>query len=402
MIKKLQIKFIAANMGIVTIMLCFILGLVYHFTRTDLENKSINMMQDIASQPFRLAVPDKAYTDMHLPYFTIRLGLKGELITSGAGYFDLSDNELLNNLKTHVFTSTSDFGIIEKYNLRYYRINTPLEKYCVFADISSEIATLDGLMKTCILTGAFSFLVFLCISILLSKWAVKPVETAWKQQKQFIADASHELKTPLTVIITNAELMSNPGYSSDKRQKFLDGILTMAHQMKELTGQILELARNDNTLSRENFCPVNFSSLVSNAILPFEPVFFEKNLILVQQIEQDIKVAGIETKLKEVTGILLDNACKYSRAAGTTRITLKKYKRNHCLLSVANEGKEILPDDLKNIFLRFYRTDKARNHKGSFGLGLSIAESIVKKHKGKIWAESKNGVNYFYVDLPCF
>ena len=89
MIKKLQIKFIAVNMGIVTIMLCFILGLVYYFTRTDLEHKSINMMQDIASQPFRLAVPDEAYTNMHLPYFTIRLGLKGELITSGAGYFDL-------------------------------------------------------------------------------------------------------------------------------------------------------------------------------------------------------------------------------------------------------------------------------------------------------------------------
>ena len=401
MIKKLQIKFIAVNMGIVTIMLCFILGLVYYFTRTDLEHKSINMMQHIASQPFRLAVPDEAYTNMHLPYFTIRLGLKGELITSGAGYFDLTDNDFLNNLKTHVFTSTKNFGIIEKYNLRYYCINTPLEKYCVFADISSEITTLDGLMKTCILTGAFSFLVFLCVSILLSKWAVKPVETAWKQQKQFIADASHELKTPLTVIITNAELMLNPGYNNDKRKKFLDSILTMAQHMKELTGQILELARNDTTISREIFLPVNFSSLVSNAILPFEPVFFEKEFILIQDIRQNIKVNGIETKLKEVIGILLDNACKYSTASGTTRITLKKYKKGHCLLSVSNEGIEILPDDLKNIFLRFYRTDKSRSRTGSFGLGLSIAESIIKNHKGKIWAESKNGVNYFYIDLPC-
>lgn len=402
MIKKLRIKFIMINMSIVTIMLCVILGLVFHFTRANLEAESITMMENIARQPFRLGIPNELGEDVRLPYFAIQLGLRGELVATGGGYYDLSNEEFLDALIEVIFTSPKRFAVIEEYNLRYYRVDTPMNHLFVFADISSERATLENMMKTCIFIGGLSFLLFLGVSILLSKWAVKPVELAWQQQRQFVADASHELKTPLTVIMTNAELAQSPEYDEDNKQKFLTSILTMARQMRGLIEQMLELARADNMDDKVISGVVDFSKLVSDAILPFEPVFFERGLPLFSQIDGGIKVAGGEGQLCQVLDALLDNAQKYSKEGGKTWVTLKKHGRGRCLLSVANEGEPISPAEAKNIFKRFYRIDQARSRTGSFGLGLSIAESIVIQHRGKIWVESGNGVNCFYVELPCY
>jgi len=401
MIKKLQIKFVIINMSIVTIMLCVILGLVYHFTKVNLEAESISMMQNIARQPFRLEIPNELGEDVRLPYFTIQIGLRGELLATGGGYYDLSNKEFLDDIINVAIRSPKTFAVIEEYNLRYYRLSTPLSYYIVFSDISSERATLHNMMKTCFVIGGISFFMFLGISILLSKWAIRPVDLAWKQQHQFVADASHELKTPLTVIITNAELAQSPEYDDESKQKFLNSILTMSRQMRSLIEKMLELARADDFDSKKIFDIVDFSRIVSNALLPFEPVFFEKGLTLISQIDKNIKVLGEESQLCQVLDVLLDNAQKYSREAGTTWVTLKKIGRRRCLLSVANEGECISSEEAKNIFKRFYRGDKARSRTGSFGLGLSIAESIVNEHRGKIWVESNDGINCFYVELPC-
>lgn len=401
MIKKLQFKFVMINMSIVTIMLCVILGLVYHFTKVNLEDESISMMQNIARQPFRLEIPKELGEDVRLPYFTIQIGLRGELLATGGGYYDLSDKEFLDDIINVAIRSPRTFAVIEEYNLRYYRVNTSLSYYLVFSDISSERATLSNMMKTCFIIGGLSFFMFLGISILLSKWAVKPVDLAWKQQRQFVADASHELKTPLTVIITNAELAQSPEYDYESKQRFLNSILTMSRQMRGLIEKMLELARADDSDSKKILDIVDFTRLVSNALLPFEPVFFERGLTLISQIDKNIKVAGEESQLCQVLDALLDNAQKYSKEKGTTWVTLKKIGRRRCLLAVANEGESISPEEAQNIFKRFYRGDKARSRTGSFGLGLSIAESVVTEHRGKIWVESSNGINSFYVELPC-
>ena len=218
MIKKLRIKFVIINMSIVTIMLCVIFGLIFHFTKADLEQESINMMQNIAGQPFQLVIPNELGEDVRLPYFVIQIGVRGEMISREGGYYDLSDDEFLGDLVEVIYTSPKTFGVIKEYKLRYYRVDTPMSRYLVFADITSELATLDNLIKSSFIIGGISFLTFLGISILLSKWAVEPVELAWKEQRQFVADAFPQLKTPLTVIMTNAELAQSPEYDDEKKQ----------------------------------------------------------------------------------------------------------------------------------------------------------------------------------------
>lgn len=401
MIRKLRLKFIIINMSIVTIMLCVIFSLVMYFTRANLEQESINMMKNLASRPFQLGIPYEIGEHVRLPYFIIRLGYNGELLAKSGGYYDLSDDEFLNNLISITFSSPRVFAVIEEYNLRYYRLDTPMDHLLVFSDISSERATLDNMRKSCFTIGGISFFVFLGISVLLSRWAVKPVEVAWKQQRQFVADASHELKTPLTVIMTNAELALSPEFDEENRRGFISGILTMSRQMRDLTEKMLQLARADNSDSKENFGLVDFSRLISDEILPFEPVFFEKGLTLTVQVDPNIKVRGDEAQLRQLLHVLLDNAHKYSKEAGITWVSLKKHRKRHCLLTVANEGECIPPEEIGNIFKRFYRVDKARSRDGSFGLGLSIAESITARHRGRIWAESCGGVNSFCVELRC-
>lgn len=399
MTKKLRYKFIIITMIIVTFMLCIIMSLIYFFTKMNLENNSINMMQNIASHPFLLHLPNEMQDDVRLPYFTLQLNIQGDLIAVGGGYFDLSDENFLKDLINATFSSSDRIGIITEYNLRFYRTNTSVSQILVYADISNELAILRNLIRNCILIGTICFLIFLCISFLLANWVVKPIDKAWNQQRQFIADASHELKTPLTVIMTNAELMQNTDYDEIRRTTFISNILVMSKQMRNLVEQMLELARADNIQHNITFSFVDFSRIVSDAALPFEPIFFEKGLSLHTSITENIIVTGNPSQLRQVLDILLDNAQKYSCTKGNTWVTLQKNGKGHCLLTVANEGNEISPKELNNLFKRFYRIDQARTRTGSFGLGLSIAETIITRHKGKIWAESRNNINTFFVEL---
>ena len=400
MTRKLRCQFMIIIMSIVTVMLCIIMSTIYYFTKKNLETGSINMMQSISNNPFLLHLPNEMQEDMRYPYFALQLDLYGNLTATGGGYYDLSDVNFLENLIAATFSADAPVGIIKDYNLRFFRRNTGFGQVLVYADISSELSTLHNLLRSCIMIGIACFLAFLCISFLLAKWVVQPVEKAWQQQRQFIADASHELKTPLTVIMTNAELLQSADYDEAGRSTFSSSILVMSRQMRSLVEQMLELAKNDSLQSHPVFSSFDFSRLVSDAVLPFEPVFFERNLTLNTDIAEHIQINGNPSELRQVLDILLDNAQKYACENGSARVALMRRGKGHCLLTVANEGEAIPQQDLNNLFKRFYRADQARSRTGSFGLGLSIAESIVKRHKGKIWAESKGGINMFSVELP--
>ncbi|MDE7339572.1 MAG: HAMP domain-containing histidine kinase [Lachnospiraceae bacterium] len=398
MIKKLQIKFVVINMTIVTIMLSVIFGLIYNFTQRHLETESINMMRSIASNPFQPGHPDDSTSDLRLPFFILQLSPEGELVSSDGGYYDLSNRGFLIDLINESVKNRQEIGLIKEHNLRYCRISMPMGTVIVFSDISSETNTLNSLLKSFAVIGLFSFLVFLGISIFLSRWAVKPVARAWQQQKQFVADASHELKTPLTVIMTNTELLQCPDYNEMEKNNFLQSILLMSGQMKQLVEKILILAKSDNQMTTLPMSPINLSKLTLNSTISFEGIFYEKGLSFESFVEPDIIVHGNEDGLQQVIDILLDNAQKYSLANSETHVTLYSKERNKCCLKVSNQGNPIPQAELKHIFQRFYRMDKARS-RGSFGLGLSIAENIVAQHQGRIWAESKDGVNSFFVQL---
>lgn len=398
MIKRLRIKFVCINMTIVTAMLCVIFGLVLHFTGTGMEKDSFEMMHTVAVTPHQLGIPGKHGPSTQLPYFTLQSSPGGEWTVSGSGNYDLTDTAILSELIR--LSSAQKSGVLKEYGLRFVRVETPAAQRIVFADMSRETGIMNDLLQNCLIIGAVSFIVFLLISILLAHWAVKPVAVAWEQQRQFVADASHELKTPLTVILSNAQMLSGNGEDPELREKLTTNILTVSRQMKELVVKLLNSARVDQGIGTVEFSTLDFSETVFNAMLPFDSVFYEQEKELNSDIQDDIMVRGSLSHLVQVVDILLDNAQKYSNKQSHTWVSLKKQGTRHCLLTVANEGPPISAKELKNIFKRFYRADAARERTGSYGLGLSIAEGIVKAHKGKIWAESKDGVNTFSVQLP--
>lgn len=399
MIRKLRLKFICINMTVVTLLLVVIFGLVFYFTRSNLEQESIAMMENIAAHPFQVGLPNELGEDVRLPFFTIQVGPGGEILAAGGGYYDLSDRDFLLELLEAVRESPRSLGVIPEYNLRYYRLETPYRQCLVFADISSELATLQHLLRTCLILGALSFLAFLWGSVLLSKWAVRPVEQAMERQQAFVAAASHELKTPLTVITTNAELLQSPDTPSAARGGCTENILTMARQMRTLVEQLLSLARAEQALDPAAFGPVDWSQTVTEAALPLEAVLFEQGLTLQLDIASGLTVRGDGGRLREVVEILLDNARKYASPGSTVQVTLMAQGKARCRLSVANAGAPLSAAQCTEIFKRFYRGDPARHRDGSYGLGLSIAQAIITAHHGRIWAESENGVNRFIVEL---
>ena len=399
MLRRLRLKFVCIIMLIVAVMLCAIFGTVLYFTAKNMAAESVRMMQAIATRPQQMEAPDEFREEIRLPFFTLEIDQEGRLSATGGGYFDLSDEDYLREVLSAALSTHAQTGVLKAYKLRFCRVVTPTDQCVVFTDMTSEQRTMQNLVRSCLAIGTVSFFAFLLISLLLARWAVRPVARAWAQQRQFVADASHELKTPLTVILTNAELLQNPACSQAERTQFAAYTLTMAHQMRGLVESLLELARVDSGLSKTAMETVDWSRLVSEAVLPFEPLYYERGLELACQIEEELHVKGSPPHLRQVVEILLDNALKYTPPPAAVEVRLKR-QGSRRLLSVSNPGPAISQEDLKNIFKRFYRLDQVRGPGHSYGLGLPIAQGVVRQHRGRIWAESREGRNTFFVELP--
>ncbi|MBQ6937963.1 MAG: HAMP domain-containing histidine kinase [Clostridia bacterium] len=398
MLKQLRIKFVCITMLIITVMIGIIMGLVIHFTAENMETQSVQLMRTVALSPPQPDIPGGFTVQSPISYCTVYTGRYGEVIRVGGNY-DISENESFGQIVLTAFASEDDSGTIKEHGLRFMRMPQPNGFAFIFADISFEQSMMSNLVRNCILIGLASLVALFFVSVLLARWAIKPVEQAWKQQRQFVSDASHELKTPLTVISTNAELLQSESDSKADVSRLSQNIQTMTRQMRSLVEGMLDLARIDNGTVRTTFTSIDMSELVRDTVLPFEAVFFERQLLLDCQIEDGIFLTGSRQHLARLVEIFLDNAQKYSYPDTQVTVSLKRTGRAQCLLSVSNYGDEIGTEDLKNIFKRFYRADKARTRDGSYGLGLSIAEGIVNDHRGEIWAESADGVNTFFVKL---
>ena len=401
MIRRLRAKLVAIIMAFVAVILVCVMTAVLGLTRATLERESLDMMRHIALDPIQAPAPGEEFDGVRLPYFVLSVAEDGTIEPAGGGYYDLSDTKFLQQAAEEAVDSGAQSGMLADSHLRFLRLETDSGNFIVFADTSNETQTLTGLLRTCLLLCGAAFAAFFLVSILLARWAVRPVETAWTQQKQFVADASHELKTPLTVLLTDAELLCTPEgeYTAAEKQQLSQSMLTVAQQMRVLVEQLLELARVDQNIPHSQYARLNWSENVSDALLPFEPVFYEKGLRLEAHLQENIQVRGCAAQLQQAAGIYLDNAQKYARPGTAVQVTLARCAGHRARLSVATRGEAIPQEELKNIFKRFYRTDQAHPHNGSYGLGLAIAAGVADQHGGRVWAESENGTNTFYLEL---
>lgn len=271
-----------------------------------------------------------------------------------------------------------------------------------FMDIASELVILRNLIVTFLLVALISMGIIFLISLFFANRAIAPLEEAWEKQRRFVADASHELKTPLTTINTNVDvLLSHQDHTIGEEAKWLGYIQSEAQRMTKLTNELLYLAKVDaseNTMLYSRTC---FSDLAESILLTMEAVIYEKDIALDYHIAPQVFVYGNGEQLKQLVMILLDNAIKYTPNQGRISLNLTT-EPGFAQLQVRNTGEGIKKEDMEHIFDRFYRADQSRaRESGGHGLGLSIAHAIVHEHKGKIKVDSALGQwTCFKAEIP--
>ncbi len=287
----------------------------------------------------------------------------------------------------------SDRGELKSEKLRYqYSRNGENGTTCyVFADMYEEMRALSEQILHSFCIGVAALVLFFMAALWFSRWAVRPVEEAWKREQQFVADASHELKTPLTVILANTEMVLQDMPKPERNVERMHFIKEEAERMKKLTEALLSLARSDAGTVILEKTEVSLSELAEFQAASFEPVLFEAGKMLQTEIEENIKVQGDEKKLRQLLEILLDNAGKYSRPGSEILLSLKRNGEKEICLCVENEAENLTEEMCHHLFDRFYRADASRGTVPGYGLGLSIAQSIVKEHGGTIEAVCRDG-----------
>lgn len=278
-------------------------------------------------------------------------------------------------------------------NLSYCAVKKSNGTLMVLTDRTAEIEMMKRLKRISLVVGIISMILISAVSYFLSGIVVRPLKDTFEKQKQFISDASHELKTPLTVIAANADVLE--GEIGENR--WLNYIHDQTARMNVLVNDLLVLSRLEN--SSRDFITADFdlSRAVTNTALPFECQAFESNKNFVLNIGDGIHINGSEEHIKQMTGIFIDNALKYSKDGGTVRVSLTK-EDNKAVLSVYNTGSGVPEEDVEKLFERFYRSDESRARStGGYGLGLAIAKSIIDKHKFKIQVENQEGRSICFV-----
>lgn len=263
-----------------------------------------------------------------------------------------------------------------------------------------ELSMLSRMLLLDVTLAVFGLACIFAISMLLANWTVRPIALAWEKQKQFVADASHELKTPLAVISANTEVvLANPYNTVTEQSKWLNYIKSETMRMSKLITNLLTVARMDHSKEKESCALLNFHELVANVCLVFEPIIFENGKTLNTVLQRNVMLHGDEDNLKQLLSILLDNAVLHSTAGADITVTLSRDAQGKIRLAVANTAKDIPPEELSHLFERFYRLDHVGSPNGS-GLGLSIAKSIVEDMNGVLTVHSENSVVTFVATFP--
>lgn len=406
MIKKLRWKFVLVMTAFSMAVLCLVLFFSFATMKNNIEQENEKTLKQIAEmqQVSIMGLPRFQTDNIRVPYFMVDVSQNGMVSNLQSNYMRMDaqiDEELLLDLVANALQQKENMGVLAGEDLRFYRKAKIGGWRLVYLDMTMENNMIRNLSGNMLLIGLGSFVGIFFLSMGLAYWITKPVERAWNQQRQFVADASHELKTPLTVILSNTDMLLNQCTEADEHsEKRLGNIRAESIRMKGLVEDMLDLARSDAGRLKQQLAPVSVSDTVMDAVLLFEALAFERQKELQYQIEENLSVLGSGDRLKQLTEILLDNAMKYSPEQGCIWVKLERNSAKTLRLMVANTGDTMTPEQCRRIFERFYRTDPARQNNGGYGLGLSIASSIVTEMGGKIWCESRNGINSFFVQLP--
>ncbi|MDE6454955.1 MAG: HAMP domain-containing histidine kinase [Dysosmobacter sp.] len=408
MIRKLRLKFVLVCMAMVTAVLAAVCGAIFAALKGNVEDLSREVLHRVIQEE---SLPGGRKPEIGveiggdkllLPYFTVSVwpgggGAYAAYVTGGT-YAGLEDTAELAAILEECLSREGPEGVVQSYSLRYLRRDNGLYQRLAFVDMSMERAMLREMMGSYLRIALAAFALLLGVSAVLARWATGPVERAWRQQRQFLSDASHELKTPLTVILSNAELLSALPLE-ERPARWTDNILSESRQMKRLVEEMLTLARADNMAQPALLTEVSLSDLAEDCALAFEPVAFEAGKPLEYRVAENVLVLGDGDKLRRLVSILLDNAVKYGAEGGTIALTLEKTERQ-ARLTVSNPGEPIPPEQLGRLFERFYRADASRGEKSGFGLGLSIAAAAAQEHKGTLRAESGGEGTRFLFTMP--
>lgn len=413
MFEKSRKKIVFSIMSILVILWVGTLAVIYTSSYLEMTKKNKQMLKT-HSEMFELSqdreefiAPPKPFPDNELEsehrfedspmfklskFYTVVVSYEGEVI------------EIRNEQPT-VYTDTDLKELAEKIvgdekisgtknNLSFYK--TDKDGYILVAFMDNTVVNENAvtLFRYTLIFGVFALVVFFFLAKFLARKIVAPLEDSYKKQKHFVSDAGHELKTPVSVVSANAELLEREIGDN----QWLKNIQYENERMGLLVTQLLDLARTEYVTPQTE--QLDFSHLVAGEVLPFESVAFEKGLTLNSNISNDIKVKGNSIQLKQLVSILLDNAIKHSTDKGDVTLSLTK-ENNSVKLSVVNKGDEIPKEHREKLFERFYRVDSVRNSESNhYGLGLAIAKAIVESHKGKIEVLCYNGLVEFKVQLP--
>ncbi|MBS6184683.1 MAG: ATP-binding protein [Clostridium celatum] len=400
MFKKLKTKFVLINMSLLTAVFIGIFGTIYLSTAYSMEkDMRMQLWSNIMVAPQQNPNHKNDRMDMSIK---IDLDNTNEIVSISS---KMNTDDLdINNIVTNIVNNDEDMDTIKinGESFGYLKQDIGNGKRIVLISKSFQQNMLWNLLKIFISVGSLSLVLLFFISIYFTNKAIIPLEEIFKKQKQFIADASHELRTPLTIINTNVSLLrENEMETIYSQRKWINYIESQADRMSILINEMLSLANLDANKKKEEKVNINLSKMLSDSLLVFEVVIFEKGLILEEDLADNIFIKGEQNQIKKLISILMDNAIKYTNNNGKITVSLIN-ERNKAKLIVRNTGEGIKREHLEKIFERFYRVDDSRDRgTGGYGLGLSIAKSIVEDHKGKIHAESIiNNETAFIIELP--
>lgn len=397
MINKLRKKLVAINLVSVGVVFFIAVVLIFAIGYSSIGEERHKRMYaalgyDTADDTFGT---DQLYRDMALCDYDKQTGELSWYVGSNFSY-DVTE---LDSIVEKVIERRSEAGFT-KLRLRYVADLKSDENHVriVFNDLDSSENSLAPFLIFALVTLLLGLGIYFWISIMLASMALKPIEESWAKQKQFVADASHELKTPLSVIMANTEIIASHGSDTvDSQMRWIDNTRQESERMAELIASLLFLAKNDDGL-KVSMSNVDLSDCVAATVLSQDAVFFENGKKFDYSLARNINVYGNEAQLKQLFTILLDNADKYSTGEGNISLDMNTNGR-HVVVTVANDSEPLSDEQLSHLFDRFYTVDESRNSRGN-GLGLSIAKTIVDTHGGSISVAYADGRTTFTVTLP--